>query len=39
MPTQDPKQLVADAKARMRHSVDTVLRELQTMRTGRASFE
>ena len=36
MPT-NPKQLVADAKARMRQSVDTVLRELATMRTGRAS--
>ena len=36
MPT-NPKQLVTDAKARMRHSVDAVLRELATMRTGRAS--
>ena len=36
MPT-NPKQLVSDAKARMRQSVDTVLRELATMRTGRAS--
>ena len=36
MPT-NAKQLVTDAKTRMRHSVDTVLRELQTMRTGRAS--
>ena len=36
MPT-NPKQLVSDAKARMRHSVDAVLRELATMRTGRAS--
>ena len=36
MPT-NPKQLVADAKARMHHSVETVLRELGTMRTGRAS--
>jgi ribosome recycling factor len=36
MPT-NPKQLVADAKGRMRHSVDTVLKELATMRTGRAS--
>jgi ribosome recycling factor len=34
----NPKQLVTDAKARMRHSVDTLLRELQTMRTGRASL-
>jgi ribosome recycling factor len=34
----NPKQLVLDATARMRHSVDTVLRELQTMRTGRASL-
>ncbi|HXK12314.1 MAG TPA: ribosome recycling factor [Vicinamibacteria bacterium] len=31
------KQMVADAKARMRQTVDTVLRELSTMRTGRAS--
>jgi len=36
MPT-NPKQLVADAKGRMHHSVETVLRELATMRTGRAS--
>jgi len=36
MPT-NPKQLVADAKARMHHSLETLLRELQTMRTGRAS--
>jgi ribosome recycling factor len=36
MPT-NPKQLVADAKARMYHSLETLLRELQTMRTGRAS--
>jgi ribosome recycling factor len=36
MPT-NPKQLVADAKGRMQHSVDTVLKELATMRTGRAS--
>ena len=36
MPT-NPKQLVADAKGRMDHSVETVLRELATMRTGRAS--
>ena len=33
----NPKQLVADAKARMHQTVETVLRELQTMRTGRAS--
>jgi ribosome recycling factor len=31
------KQMVADAKGRMRSTVDTVLRELGTMRTGRAS--
>ena len=31
------KQMVVDAKARMRHAVDAVLRELATMRTGRAS--
>lgn len=31
------KQLVADAKTRMRSTVDTLLRELGTMRTGRAS--
>ena len=31
------KQMVVDAKARMRQTVDTVLRELATMRTGRAS--
>ena len=37
MPT-NPKQLVADAKGRMDHSVETVLRELATMRTGRASL-
>jgi ribosome recycling factor len=36
MPT-NPKQLVADAKARMHHSVETVRKELATMRTGRAS--
>ena len=36
MPT-NPRQLVADAKARMRQTLDTVLRELSTMRTGRAS--
>jgi ribosome recycling factor len=37
MATNDPKQLVADAKTRMHQTVETVLRELQTMRTGRAS--
>jgi ribosome recycling factor len=31
------KQMVVDAKAKMRHSVDTVLRELGSMRTGRAT--
>jgi ribosome recycling factor len=31
------KQSVAEAKTKMRHTVDTVLRELATMRTGRAS--
>jgi ribosome recycling factor len=31
------KQMVVEAKAKMRHTVDTVLRELATMRTGRAS--
>lgn len=31
------KPMVADAKSRMRSTVDTVLRELGTMRTGRAS--
>ena len=36
MPT-NPKQLVSDAKGRMDHSVETVLKELSTMRTGRAS--
>jgi ribosome recycling factor len=35
MPT---KELLADATNRMRHTVDTVLRELATMRTGRASL-
>lgn len=34
---ENPKQLVADAKGRMRQSVDTVVKELATMRTGRAS--
>jgi ribosome recycling factor len=33
----NPKQLVTDARNRMRQSVDTVLKELATMRTGRAS--
>ncbi len=32
------KPMIADAKVRMRASVDTVLRELSTMRTGRASL-
>jgi ribosome recycling factor len=32
------KPMIADAKQRMRASVDTVLRELSTMRTGRASL-
>ena len=32
------KDFVADAKQRMRQSVETVLRELATMRTGRASL-
>jgi ribosome recycling factor len=32
------KPMVADAKARMRSTVDTLLRELGTMRTGRASL-
>jgi ribosome recycling factor len=36
MPT-NPKQLVADAKGRMHQSLETVLKELSTMRTGRAS--
>jgi len=31
------KQTVVEAKAKMRHTVDTVQRELATMRTGRAS--
>jgi ribosome recycling factor len=31
------KQMVADAKGRMRAAVDTLLREMATMRTGRAS--
>jgi len=35
MPT---KELIADAKTRMHQSVETVLRELATMRTGRASL-
>jgi ribosome recycling factor len=30
--------MVVDAKGRMRHTVDTMLRELATMRTGRASL-
>jgi ribosome recycling factor len=32
------KQMIVDAKSRMRHTVDAVLRELGTMRTGRASL-
>jgi len=32
------KELIADAKSRMTASVDTVRRELATMRTGRASL-
>jgi ribosome recycling factor len=32
------KQMLADARQRMRASVDTVFRELSTMRTGRASL-
>jgi len=32
------QELLADAASRMRHTVDTVLRELGTMRTGRASL-
>jgi ribosome recycling factor len=32
------KPMIADARQRMRASVDTVLRELSTMRTGRASL-
>jgi len=35
MPT---KELIADARKRMNQSVETVLRELATMRTGRASL-
>jgi ribosome recycling factor len=31
-------QMISDAKKRMRQSVDTVLKELGTMRTGRASL-
>jgi ribosome recycling factor len=31
------KQMVADAKGRMRSAVDTLLREMATMRTGRAT--
>jgi ribosome recycling factor len=31
------KPMVAEAKTKMRHTVDTVVRELATMRTGRAS--
>ncbi len=32
------KQMVVDARSRMRHTIDTLLRELATMRTGRASM-
>jgi ribosome recycling factor len=32
------KPLIADAKQRMHASVETVLRELASMRTGRASL-
>jgi ribosome recycling factor len=35
--TTNPSKLVSDAKSRMRHTVETVMRELSTMRTGRAS--
>jgi len=35
MPTNE---LLAETKDRMRHTVDTVLRDLATMRTGRASL-
>jgi ribosome recycling factor len=35
MPT---KELLADTKSRMRHTVDAVIRDLATMRTGRASL-
>ena len=35
MPTNE---LLTDTKDRMRHTVDTVLRDLATMRTGRASL-
>jgi ribosome recycling factor len=31
-------EMIGDARSRMRHSVDAVLRELGTMRTGRASL-
>ena len=31
------KQMVVDARSRMRHTIDSLLRELATMRTGRAS--
>ena len=36
--SQDIKTLIADAKQRMHASVETVRRELATMRTGRASL-
>jgi ribosome recycling factor len=32
------KQMLADARSRMRHSVDTLLKELGHMRSGRASL-
>jgi len=32
------KQLVSDTRQKMRHTVDTLIRELATMRTGRASL-
>jgi ribosome recycling factor len=35
MPT---KELLTDTKSRMRHTVDAVIRDLATMRTGRASL-
>ena len=31
------KQMVVDARSRMRHTIDSLLRELATMRTGRAT--
>jgi ribosome recycling factor len=32
------KQMIADTRQKMRHTVDTLIRELATMRTGRASL-